>query len=59
MQLCTSLTDLNGKLEKIIGDTKQSNNNYIAMEKRMEEKAKNWKVESVKGIDSLAKQFAA
>ena len=44
-QLCTSLTDLNRELEKNIGDTKQINNNYIAMEKRMEEKDKNSKVE--------------
>ena len=44
-KLCTSLTDLNGKVEKNIGDTKQINNNYISMGKRMGEKDKNWKVE--------------
>ena len=56
LQLCASLTNLNGKLEKNIEDTKQINNNYIAMGKRMTEKDKNLDVELVKNIDSLAKQ---
>ena len=39
-QLWASQTNLNVELEKNIEDTKQINNNYIAMEKRIEEKEK-------------------
>ena len=55
-QLCTSLTNLNGKLETNVGDTIQIKNNYIVVEKRMEGKDKNSKVELVKSIDAVAKQ---
>ena len=58
-QLCTSLTDVDGKLEKNSGDTKQIKNNYISMGKRMEEKDKNRNVELVKSIDPVAKQCEA
>ena len=58
-QLCTSLTNLNGKLERDIGDTRQINNNYIVTDQRMEVKDKNPKVELVKSIDSVAKKCVA
>ena len=58
-QLCTALTNLNGKLERNVGDIIQINNNYMVMEKRMGEKEKILKAEPVKSIDSVAKQCEA
>ena len=55
-RLCISLANLNGELERDIGDTHQINNNYVVMENRMEELGNNLKVELVKSIDSAAKQ---